>query len=233
MLYGNGNNGMLGYNVVLWFLPCLFITKLTFAAITRRITQTNKIMIILFTSAAVGSLLSIFLPWIKLPFGFESALSGLPFLGAGYLFTKHKELLHIFKKYKLIVATIALFFTAIFATMNFSLSGSQIDLRVNQLDNIPLFYLGAFAGIISWTAISQIINKNAFLEYIGQHSLVIFAWHNILLVDLRTFVGSFLKQDILESIHPIMSTLYVCMAISIILFSRILVVKLKAVYQKQ
>src|SRR5579871_3688954 len=31
MLYGSGSNGMLGYNVVLWFLPCLFITKLTFA----------------------------------------------------------------------------------------------------------------------------------------------------------------------------------------------------------
>lgn len=39
ILYGSGSNGMLGYNVVLWFLPCLFITKLIFAFVTKKILK--------------------------------------------------------------------------------------------------------------------------------------------------------------------------------------------------
>jgi len=104
-------------------------------------------------------------------------------------------------------------------------------MRVNQLDVTPLFYLGAFSGIIGWTAISQLIARNTLLEYIGKHSLIIFAWHNILLIDLRQIVNSLLTQNILTEIQPFMATVYMGMAIGIILVSRKLVVKLKVAYR--
>jgi acyltransferase len=231
ILYGSGRDGMLGYNVVLWFLPCLFITKLTFAVITRKFMGTKVILFILLVSAISGSLLSFFAPWIKLPFGFEIALNALPFLGAGYLFASYKNLLAGFMRYKLPIATVAMTIMAIAASVDFHLSGHQIDMRINQLDVAPLFYFSAFSGIIGWTAVSQLVSRNAFLEYIGRHSLIIFAWHNILLVDLRETVGSLLTQNLLAMIHPIMSTVYTVMAISIILFSRFVVTKLKLAYR--
>jgi len=231
ILYGSGSKGMLGYNVVLWFLPCLFITKLMFAAITRSVPQTRYILLFLFATGAAGAALSYLVPWLNLPFGFEIALSALPFLGAGYLLNTHKNLLNNFMRYKLPIAATSMLLTVFVATIDFYLSGHQVDMRINQLDVTPLFYFGAFGGIIGWTAISQLISKNAFLEYIGKHSIVIFAWHNILLVDLREVVNSLFTQDILNSIHPFMSTVYVSMAISIILFSRMIIVKLKVAYR--
>jgi fucose 4-O-acetylase-like acetyltransferase len=231
ILYGSGSDGMLGYNVVLWFLPCLFITKLLFGVITRSVSHTGKLLLILGVSGFCGSLLSLFAPWLKLPFGFEIALSALPFFGIGYLFRIHENLLATFMKYKLPIAAAALTVLVIVANADFSLSGHQIDMRINQLDVTPLFYLGAFSGIIGWTAVSQLIAKNTLLEYIGKHSLVIFAWHNILLIDLREVVNSILTQDILTAIHPFMATVYVGMAIGIILISRKVVVKLKVAYR--
>lgn len=231
IIYGSGNMGMLGYNVVLWFLPCLFITKFSFAVITKKISKTKLLLTFLFASALIGSLLYLTMPWIKLPLGLESGLTGLPFFGTGYLLMKHKALLSNFLKYKLILAVFAMIGTWFVATINYHISGSQVDMRINQLGNVPLFYLGAFGGIAGWTIISQIVAKNAFLEYVGKHSLVIFAWHNILFTDLENIINSVLTQDILTSIHPIMSTVYVIMAISIILFSRFILVRLKSIIE--
>ena len=155
ILYGNGNNGMLGYNVVLWFLPCLFITKLAFAAITKRVTQTKKLGIILAASAMGGYLVSMGIPWLKLPFSFEIALTGLTFFGAGYLFKINKQLFTLFAQQKLLLAITSLLFTAFIATIHYHSTGTKIDLRINQLDNFFLFYAGAFGGIIGYNGKSS------------------------------------------------------------------------------
>lgn len=232
MLYGNGNNGMLGFNVVLWFLPCLFITKITFAFITRKLSQTKPLLFLLLGSSLCGYFLSVLLPWIKLPFGFESAMTGLVFFGTGYIWKNNKVLLARSKKYKAPVALTAMIFTMIAATINYNATGSPIDLRTNHLDNFFLFYLGAFGGIISWMMISQILTKNFLLEYIGRHSMVLFAWHNILFVDLKTFIETFIKNTtLINTLIYIMPTVYVFMAMTIILFSRMMVMRLKSAYR--
>jgi len=229
ILYGSGSDGMLGYNVVLWFLPCLFITKLTFALITKITTQTKKLFLILFGCGLSGYLISLFFPWLKLPFGFEIALTGLVFFGAGFLFQKHKNQLVIFSNQKALLSITALLFTILIATINYHSSGSKVDLRSNQLDNFFLFYLGAFGGITGWVAVSKLLVKNAFLEYLGRHSIVIFAWHNVLLSDIKPLINSLFSQDMINSITLFMPTLYAAAAISIILFSRMVLVKLKGV----
>lgn len=226
ILYGNGNNGMLGYNVVLWFLPCLFVTKLTFAAITRKVVQTNILLSLLGACALSGYLLSTFVPWIKLPFGFEIALTGLVFFGAGYLLKIHKQFFILFAQQKALLAITAMLCMVLIATINYHISGEKIDMRVNQFGNILLFYLGAFGGIIAWVTISRMLAKNIFLEYIGKHSLVLFAWHNVLLTDLKNVINSIFDQDALNTIPFFMPTFYASIAISIILFSRMVILKL-------
>ena len=227
VLYGNGNNGMLGYNVVLWFLPCLFITKLTFAAITRRISGNKLLLLVLFISAVMGALISFFMPWLKLPFGFESALTALVFFGGGYLVMENKQRISVFVQQRKLLILTAVLFTILIATLNYRLSGSQIDLRINHLGNVVLFYLGAFGGIAAVTGLSQLIARNIVLQYIGKHSLVVFAWHNILFIDLKNFMNTLLDQNTINTVHFLMPTFYVCIAISIILFSRLIILKLK------
>jgi len=227
IVYGSGSDGMLGYNVVLWFLPCLFITKLTFAFLTKKVTQTKKIIAILLGSAVSGYLIAAFFPWLKLPFGFEIALTGIVFFGAGYFFKKYANIFSIFSQHKILVAVTAGLLTILTATINLHASGTKIDMRTNQLDNFFLFYLSAFGGIIGWVTISKILAKNAFLEYIGRHSIVIFAWHNVLLTDLKPIINSLLTQNLINSIKYVMPTLYGATVISIILFSRMVFIKLK------
>ena len=229
VLYGNGNNGMLGYNVVLWFLPCLFITKLTFAAITRKVSGNKLLLLVLSLSAVIGALISFFMPWLKLPFGFESALTALVFFGGGYLSMQNKKRISIFmNQKKLLILTVTLF-TVLIATLNYRISGYQTDLRINHLGNVVLFYLAAFGGIAAVTALSQLITRNIILQYIGKHSLVVFAWHNILFIDLKNLINTLLNQNTINTIHFFMPTFYVCIAISIILFSRLIILKLKDV----
>ncbi len=230
MLYGSGSDGMLGYNVVLWFLPCLFITKLTFATITKKVSRTKSLLFILLASGITGYLLSLYVPWLKLPFNFEIALTGITFFGAGFLLQQNQHIFKIFAKQKPLLATTALLFTIVIATLHYHATGSKVDLRSNQLNNFFLFYMGAFGGIISWITISRIIAKNTILEYIGRHSIIIFAWHNVIATDLQNTVNSLLAQDLLNNIKYLLPTIYVFILTSIILFSRMVFLKIKRVY---
>lgn len=231
IVYANGNNGMLGYNVVLWFLPCLFITKLTFAAITKKVSRTKLLLCLLGLSAVSGYLISVFVPWLKLPFSFEIALTCLTFFGAGYVVRTNKQILTIFSRQKHLLATSAMLFAIFIATIHYHYTGAKVDLRVNQINNVFLFYLGAFGGITGWVTVSRILAKNAFLEYIGRHSMVLFAWHNVLSTDLQNITNSVMSQDFLNDMKYILPTVYASIILSIILFSRIVVIKLKGAYR--
>jgi fucose 4-O-acetylase-like acetyltransferase len=68
----------------------------------------------------------------------------------------------------------------LFAVLNFNAYGTQVDLRLDRLNNYGYFYLAAFGGIVAVIVLSQIIQRNAVLEYLGKQTLVIFAWHLLL-----------------------------------------------------
>ena len=233
ILYGNGNDGMLGFNVILWFLPCLFITRVTFAILTRKIKEKKYIGIALLFCGIIGYGISLFFPWMKLPYGFESALTGLVFFGAGYLWKTRPSPLPFLRKYQVPIIIFAVVLTLMAASYNYHLNGAQIDLRINHLNNFFLFYIGAFGGIITWVAISKLLAKNALLEYVGRHSMVIFAWHYLIFVNLQTVTGMILTDDFINSVKLVLPTLYVITAMTIILFSRLLITKLKVALVKQ
>lgn len=231
IVYGNGNDGMLGYNVVLWFLPCLFITKLTFALLTRITKKGTVLSIVLGIFAVSGALVSYFLPWVKLPFGFEVALIGITFFGAGYVVMSNKKRVQFILKQKILLAITAILLTILAAKLNYHISGYQVDMRIGHIGNFFLFYLASFSGIITCMTISKIIATNAFFEYLGRHSMVLFAWHNILFVDLENIINTVFDHSLINTINFLMPTFYVCCAISIILLTRILLTKLTVAYR--
>lgn len=217
IFYGNGNNGYLYFNVALWFLPCLFVTKLAFAAITRVSTKLQFIVPILVCFSVYGYISSTYYATIKLPYGIETALSAIVFFGCGYLVNKYKYILQKIEKKSLLFFLAGLGLTIIFATINYNLYGNQIDMRMNRVNNYFLFYLGAISGIMTWVACSMLIGKNYILEYIGQHTLVLFVWHYLLYSyfnDSMTFLDS---GSVLNSIAMIKPTLYTFLAVCFIL----------------
>ena len=221
IFYGNGNSGYLAFNVALWFLPCLFVSKVSLALLTRVVRSEKIILATLVLASFVGYAFSAFSQNTKLLFGIESALTAIVFLGAGYLWSQSAVLKSHFTKRKFLVLFASTVFTIIFAALNYYLYGHQIDMRLNRLNNYFFFYAGAFSGISICLVASMIIKKNALLEYFGKYSLVLFVWHTLLFAYFRANAIPPIK---IEFINP---TLYIIMAASIILFLRLLIEKIK------
>lgn len=229
IFYGSGSNGLLAFDSVLWFLPCLFVTKVGFALIARLVKNCYVLGSILFLFSLVGYAFSIMYPQIKLPFQTESTLSSIVFFGVGYLWSHFEKPTILLEKYGKNVFLLFVIFCIFFATINFNLSGRQVDMRLNHLNNYFLFYLGSFSGILASLSLSVLLKKNIVLEYIGKYSLLLFAWHPLLIPYfpqtfspiISTFIGDFSK-----SIFPFF---YTIITISILLFIFLVLKKIKII----
>lgn len=229
IFYASGNNGFLGYNVVLWFLPCLFVTKLAFALLTKVSIKKRFIISALTVFSLVGYLFSVYLPNTALPFCIEVSFSAIVFFGAGYLWNQNETIHTFIHHYRKQTFFVSISLCAILATINFRLSGHQIDMRVNHLSNYFLFYTAALSGVISWVAFSMMINKNAILESIGRNSLLLFAWHPVLFDYFGEFSQNFIDSNVVNSFQIILPAFYTILATGIILFLNSLYKKAKTI----
>lgn len=216
ILYGSGATGQLFYNVVLWFLPCLFATRMLFALILHLTTKKRLLISILVMSAVAGYLFSVSFPKTKLPFSIEVAFSAVAFFGAGYLWnafthTKHYQLLI---KYAAPVFALSFTLLLVFAIINFDLSNQQIDMRLNRFSNVFLFYSGAFSGILSCIMLSVMIRKNSLLQYLGKNSMPIFVWHLILFSIFSKILFIFTDAETVKALRNLyLAPLYTVLSI--------------------
>ncbi len=217
IFYGSGNNGYLAINIVLWFLPCLFIVKQMFWFISR--LDIKLIIPVLFLFSALGYYFHVFLPNLKLPFGFESALTGVVFFGLGYMWNfipdKYNQK---FKKYTLVFILILIVSTITFSLINFNLHNHQVDLRLNRINNYFLFYMSALSGILTVILLSMKLNKNKILEYFGRNSLLLFVWHLVVFSYISDFVFLFLtSEEVIKLRNIYLAPFYSVVSIFIIL----------------
>jgi fucose 4-O-acetylase-like acetyltransferase len=221
IFYGNSNNGGLIFNNILWFLPCLFVTRIAFAGISKVSTSTRFLILTLFIISIAGFLFSLFLPKTKLPFSTEAAINGVVFFGIGFLWHRYAEWINTtLKQYALVALPIFSLLCIGAATIHFNTYGHQVDMRLNRLDNYFLFYTGALSGIIAVMTISILIGKNRILEYIGRHSLILFVWHLILFGYFAGKLRLFLTPETIQGIrNTILAPLYTALSIIIILTS--------------
>lgn len=228
VFFGNGNNGYLAYNVALWFLPCLFLIKVSFALLTKYVQKQRVILTVLVLMSLVGYYFSALHPSVKLFYGLETAFTGFVFFGAGYLWNQSEKIKHVFMQRKVVLLIVFAAIAGIFAWLNFYFYGNQIDMRMNHLNNYYFFYLGAFGGIAASVLLSMIIKKNVLLEYFGKHSLILFVWHTVLFTYFRMHGVPPIKIDFVSP------TIYLLQAAGIILLSRLLIekIKLKVLYRR-
>ena len=91
MLYGNGKNGLMKWNLPLWFLPCLFITSIIFFFVEKFFIKKKKLstyIIIAISFAILGYINTYYLKIFYLPLGIETAINMLPFFICGLIFKK-------------------------------------------------------------------------------------------------------------------------------------------------
>lgn len=226
VVYGSSGHGYLFFSAILWFLPCLFATKIIFELLIR--ISENKYFLggSLFFFSVVGYLFSLYFPEKKLPLGIEIALTATVFFGIGYFLYLYKEqVMEFCKKHFISVFTLSLLLLIIPAVINYKLYGNQIDLRMNNLNNYFLFYLAAISGILFTTAISIRIDKNNVLEYIGKNSLPLFAFHQIVISYITMGLATFLTIQQISSLRNIYLAPFYTIVSTLVIFAGLLIIE--------
>ena len=175
LLYASPRNNYMQYNLPLWFLPCLFATKLMFYGIMKA-TRNRKVLMLGATIiiAALGFVYSCFeLPY--LPFSLEIAVKMLPFFMIGNLLMWKGALFQKVAEKRIVAGGVGLLLLCVVVFFS-----TLVDRPQYHLDNfpcVPLFIVNAVLGSCGVILISISIGRCAWLSYLGKNTLAILVMH--------------------------------------------------------
>lgn len=160
-------------HTTMWFLSSLFFLNVLLYPIVKKINADKQFLVVV--SIAIIGLVLWRVGITVLPWNCDISFVALPFIFLGYkMRTKYKNtLITINKWYNAIFLIIA---TLLMGLANYVYTGSRIDLYYSKFTIEPLAYLNAFTGISAVIIFSQKTNIR-FVRYLGQNSLLYFAWH--------------------------------------------------------
>ncbi len=218
ILYGNGNNGYLAINIVLWFLPTLFVTRTIFYHIAKLQNKKN-ILFSLALISIIGYTISVALPKTKLPWGVEAALNAVVFFGLGFLSRELPEkLVSYFKTHMTRSLLLLIIIFLLSAGINYAFIGAQVDIRLNRLGDYFLFYGAALSAITLLILASIKIQSNRVLEILGKNTMPLFVFHLIVFSYISRFLMLFISSEtIIELRNIYLAPTYTLLSILIIL----------------
>lgn len=202
------------YNIVLWFLPCLFMAELLYSKIKgTKVEWVIDVLCIIICYVAVGS--SNGLLWCL-----GEAVIAVPLLSLGNRF--YQPLMKVLKErtiYAMVIGVICLLaFIFIFLILN-----PHTDMAHNIIPKE--FYLMAILGSLCVVILSLEIDRFAirggqYLAYLGQNSLIIMCVHEplkrIILMVLSKVVSmptDVIREDIGMSIVATLIVVAVCIPV--------------------
>ena len=162
----------------MWFVICLFVTELLFWWILRLMKKMWRIVAV---SVAFGAFAYVYVMLIGkiVPWSLDAACIAVGFYGAGYLGRAFcKELFdkltakYLFAGYFAVTLMIGCLYIQWFP-------GFKTDIYTDRFGLFPLFYIGAFAGILMCVSFFRTLPPMKWLCFIGQNSLAYFAFHTL------------------------------------------------------
>lgn len=177
ILAGTGQNGIISLglaNVVLWFIPYLFVTDLLLWVIYTLLKKEKERAFCVIICMTIGIVLA--LKKISMPYSFDTVCLLSPFFYAGTKF------INFFKYHKItnIYVWILLFgiLHLFLYRLNYILSDeTSVDVASGITGNIILFYLSALFGIAFYSLICIKLSRIPLLNYLGKNSIVIMIVH--------------------------------------------------------
>jgi fucose 4-O-acetylase-like acetyltransferase len=170
LFYGSSWGNLLIANVPLWFLPCLFVTEVLFAAIVRRWPNLSGRVLALAACGLAGVAMPRLLPF-RLPLSADVALVAVGFYGAGFLL---RDRLLETRRLPLpwLAAAGALSLWLGVANGKVAMDGAWYS------NNFIFFYLAAAVGILFWSGIAKRLGEGLpWLTLVGRHTMVLFCLH--------------------------------------------------------
>jgi fucose 4-O-acetylase-like acetyltransferase len=172
-LYGTRSSGM-EPNMVLWFLPCLFVTEMLFLFISKSLRRRDLICLalVLFSVNGYWGLYRGF----RMPWSIDAAFNAIVFYGIGYLIKENLSEIKIWMKgilrRKIVFAILIFSLGFLISTKN---GYTTID---HHLNNYLYYYLGALCGIGALVLFSKSIKWPGFVISWGRNALIILGLHD-------------------------------------------------------
>lgn len=181
MLYGTGSGTWLIHNGALWFLPCLFVTRVIFFAIMKCVPR-STLPLVLAVLMAFGFICVRLVPF-SLPWGLDLSLVAVGFFGSGFLL---KDRLQSFQQPPSIYLCGAL---CILAIIHITLvrSNTRISFTERAFGDVILFLCEAYVGIAFWFLIAKLIPVSSIISLIGQNTMMIFILHTFVFNQITGF----------------------------------------------
>ena len=188
----------LDFDVHLWFLPCFFATVVLFNILAN--LGGKKIAYIV---AALMSLIYVALPMPELPWGINRVFKYIGFYAVG-VFLTGRETKIVDRKIRTGVVAVVLLI------LNFFLSYHNLATGI-------MWLVTALIGVLALILISQLINQNRVLQYLGRISLVILCIHGpvyrivVKIVSIPLHMGTdAVRENFLLAMIVVAVTMLIC-----------------------
>lgn len=219
----------------LWFFACLLMVNLLMYPMIRYIRNRKICDLCCFGLCICGIVL-----WrngaIVLPWNIDAALVMLPFFYIGfrlkYFITSPKIVINKIKCFHNFHNIIIVFFLGvlvwIFNLMNMLLTGERVDVFYSNLTMEFLTLPTAIIGIVMIVLLSK-NTKNSVIRYIGENSILYFAWHQTIVLPLLCriywkvglFDGLFIEMNMLKWISVIVTIIIITLLNEVVKHSKL------------
>lgn len=208
LVWGNGENGLMRWNLPMWYLPMFFIIQLLSYFFRNICNKRTTNLVILFTSVLIASIIYYSGIVSNLPFGIETSIYLLPFYIFGVLLKNNwADIVSFFAKWKSRILLICLLIVSIILCFE----QGNIDYVSDQYRVYPLFvFVASMIDFFIIYSCSFIRKKNRIIDILGSSTLFILVFHKFPLIFF-------------EKICPVLKDLYDQNIVLVSFFDTILV----------
>ena len=178
----------------IWFLAALFFTEILYYWIYRLTSQKSYLTTIFSTFILfLGLLLAKYLNGRGIPWNIDIALIAQFFFHIGHFLyrgggqnDKHHILHYIIfdnMKYQSFSVIFWLMINVILAKLCIVLSGESLDMSIGMYGNALCSMISALSGTFAIIGIANILKFLKPLIWLGQNTMVIFAWHSRIIIE--------------------------------------------------
>lgn len=185
LLYGSS---WLPFNAPLWFLPCLFVTKLWYQLMFKYLKENLVLLIPVVVFGVIAAFIYTGLRLPDLPFSFILMLKLFPFFFLGRLVAKWLTSYGDVEKQRVIVLVaglILLTLTAVLGTI-----APPVNYTSHSFPNPFVFYSVALIGGGGIYLVSIILHNIRWLAYLGRKTMMVLTMHKFPVVFFQ-IVGPF------------------------------------------
>jgi len=183
IFYAQGQLEYMRWGVVLWFLPCMFLTVLLFYGINQFSLVTQILLLACF--AALGFILPTAIN-LRLPWSIDIMLIAIGFLWLG------KHLAPWLHSTQLSAKTLmAMALLLAINLLAYALNSRRVDMYLGLYGEPLYFYISAIGGTLFYCLFAKVLPPSAVLSFIGANSLVLFVLHMRALTVINAVFAKF------------------------------------------